>query len=932
MARKCQNEPISPSGTQSGERANIDGKRDICYSKSNIFSWFGGCLHEEYTRAYRSYGNRPRAFHVRFKPRNHGKGNPLMKNKWKTILAVSASMLLTAPALAGCDLEDGLHNLESSVSVIDGKVADLIEELEALQKEVKALKEEYAKKIEDLNAKHQEDVSAFTASINDLKANLSALRSEYDATIASLKTKNEEFAASLESLRSEYEAKAAALEEEDAANEAALAALRQEYEAKVAELERELLEDQEQIDLIRNTLASLEAQYEQKMAELDAEDAEIEASLSALHAEYNNKVSEIEAAIAANKASIESLKEEYGLKVAEIESSLSSLNADLASLEAQYKADLEALKEEYEGKLAALQSGYDAEIAAINAELDSLGATDQAILERLAALEEKVAELSEIKTYTVTFDPDNGDATFTQLVTERTLLAKPEVDPVKEGHTFLGWFDPSGDKWLFSQSDVKCDMTLKAGYSGNTYTITLDPNGGSVSQTTNLVQYGKPYSLEDATREGFDFAGWAYHDAPVTNYASYDIAADVTYVAKWSRTFQITFDSDGGSTVDPVDNYGSVIGELPAPTKEGFRFAGWYLGSTKIEPGYIHESQENLTLKASWINAASLFEYQSIDGSLTIVRYVGSFADVEIPSSINGVPVTALGPKIFGDRQDIVSVSIPASVKNAQGAFEGCLSIEKLVVSSQTWEFDFTMETLFNARDWSEILESLTTIEFLPGFTDFPEEFFPNNKKSYRFILPEGMLALPSFENNEMVSGIEIPKGITNIDPYTFKSCSFLKYVVFPNSIKTIGEHAFEGCYELSSVEIPDSVSFIDQYAFYGCSSLSSVFLSERITTIGDSAFMSCDKLLSVLIPDSLTTLGADAFSCCSRLSSLTIGKKVSSIGWNTFGGCSSLSDIRFTGTIAQWNDIEKESGWNDSLPAKEVACFDGSVSLSYHQ
>ena len=59
-----------------------------------------------------------------------------MRNKWKTILAVSASMLLTAPALAWCELEDGLHNLESSVSVIDGKVASLIEELEALQKEV----------------------------------------------------------------------------------------------------------------------------------------------------------------------------------------------------------------------------------------------------------------------------------------------------------------------------------------------------------------------------------------------------------------------------------------------------------------------------------------------------------------------------------------------------------------------------------------------------------------------------------------------------------------------------------------------------------------------------------------------------------------------------------------------------------------------------
>ena len=49
-----------------------------------------------------------------------------------------------------------------------------------------------------------------------------------------------------------------------------------------------------------------------------------------------------------------------------------------------------------------------------------------------------------------------------------------------------------------------------------------------------------------------------------------------------------------------------------------------------------------MTLKASWINAASLFEYQEINDEVTIQKYVGTYTDVEIPSTNEGKNVTSV--------------------------------------------------------------------------------------------------------------------------------------------------------------------------------------------------------------------------------------------------------------------------------------------------
>ena len=146
--------------------------------------------------------------------------------------------------------------------------------------------------------------------------------------------------------------------------------------------------------------------------------------------------------------------------------------------------------------------------------------------------------------------------------------------------------------------------------------------------------------------------------------------------------------------------------------------------------------------------------------------------------------------------------------------------------------------------------------------------------------------------------------------------------------VKEIGDRAFQVQNYISSIFIPDSVTSIGDEAFYYCTSLMSVVIPDSVTSIGDGAFSYCDGLTSVAIPDSVTSIGVEAFSSCTSLTSVVIGNSVTSIGDRAFFYCTSLTSIEFTGTVAQWNAISKESDWNDYAPATEVICSDGRVAI----
>lgn len=93
-------------------------------------------------------------------------------------------------------------------------------------------------------------------------------------------------------------------------------------------------------------------------------------------------------------------------------------------------------------------------------------------------------------TYTVTFYSE-GEVYTTQEVEENELATRPETDPTKEGHNFVGWFtqEAGGEEWVFAVNEVTQDTDLFAHFElGRVdYTINILLDGEIVESETKAT-------------------------------------------------------------------------------------------------------------------------------------------------------------------------------------------------------------------------------------------------------------------------------------------------------------------------------------------------------------------------------------------------------------------------------------------------------------
>ena len=198
---------------------------------------------------------------------------------------------------------------------------------------------------------------------------------------------------------------------------------------------------------------------------------------------------------------------------------------------------------------------------------------------------------------------------------------------------------------------------------------------------------------------------------------------------------------------------------------------------------------------------------------------------------------------------------------------------------------------------------------------------------------------------------LKIPEKCTSIGNEAFVLCDHLVSVILPNGVKTIEQRAFWGCVNLTNVTMFDSVTLIDGLAFASCHNLTNIRLSnnieriwgctfsgcyklknitipDNVTSIRDNAFEHCESLESIVIPNKVRSIKEWAFSNCTNLKNVVIEKSVDHLGMVVFFNCGNLSNITFNGTKDEWNNITKESNWNDRSNIKTITCIDGIITL----
>ena len=181
------------------------------------------------------------------------------------------------------------------------------------------------------------------------------------------------------------------------------------------------------------------------------------------------------------------------------------------------------------------------------------------------------------------------------------------------------------------------------------------------------------------------------------------------------------------------------------------------------------------------------FRWMYEEGTMAITGYVGEATTINIPSSINDVPVTLIqGDAVFTDDNTAVRhVSIPNSV------------------------------TTIGVYAFS-------------GWTGLKSISIPNSVKE---------ICGAAFEGCSSLTDITIPNSVTRIESSVFCDCTGLTSITIPNSITMIDYLAFEGCTSLTGITIPNSVTMIGDSAFYGCTGIKSITIPKSITSISFNAF-----------------------------------------------------------------------------------------------
>lgn len=190
---------------------------------------------------------------------------------------------------------------------------------------------------------------------------------------------------------------------------------------------------------------------------------------------------------------------------------------------------------------------------------------------------------------TVTFDADGGKmegGAITAKIGDTITL--PSC--TKDGYEFVGWYGggtctgQAGEEYTVSD-----DVTLKAHYvrkEALTCTVSFDTDGGKEISPVK-VEKGQAVRLPEAEKEGYIFLGWYTAKEGGTRVnAELTVTEDTTLYARWEKESEkpeerpeaaITFDADGGEMEggDITAKIGDTI-PLPACTKEGYEFTGWY--------------------------------------------------------------------------------------------------------------------------------------------------------------------------------------------------------------------------------------------------------------------------------------------------------------------------------------------------------------------
>ena len=327
-------------------------------------------------------------------------------------------------------------------------------------------------------------------------------------------------------------------------------------------------------------------------------------------------------------------------------------------------------------------------------------------------------------------------------------------------------------------------------------------------------------------------------------------------------------------------------------------------------PAFAGESQE-VTWQQDGVSLTGTTDGETV--TITGCSSEEKYYEVDIPETIEGIPVCAIETGAFQENCSITAVSLPDGVESLpDNAFNKCSALRTIDLNQVRDLGDAINGCTGLENTWS--LETIKVAEDNPAYVVSDGVLFsrdmtallryPTLRPGRSYVIPETVTSLwpKAFFRTQELEEVTLSSGIQNYWD-SFWDCPKLKKIDL-NMLPFIGGSNVSWCDALETVTVAEdnpNINAVDGVLFSEDGSVllycppvrpgGTYTVPEGVTAIGEGAFKN-SKLKQIGLPGSLREIRGWGFAYAENLEYLVFPEGLEKIGTNACTGCESLEKI----------------------------------------
>ena len=294
-----------------------------------------------------------------------------------------------------------------------------------------------------------------------------------------------------------------------------------------------------------------------------------------------------------------------------------------------------------------------------------------------------------------------------------------------------------------------------------------------------------------------------------------------------------------------------------------------------------------------------------------------SLREVTIASS-----VISVGPYSFSHCNNLEKVTIGSGVTSLNGnAFYSTPALKEIRVSEANPSYCSDAAGLLYTKDMATLIRC-------------PAQYAGS------YTAPDGLKVIGqlAFDRCSNLTDVTLPDSVTTLESDSFRLSS-LREIRLGSGVSAIDDTAFDLCGQLSAIRVSganpnycsDAAGLLfnkDMSHLYLCPAAikGDYAIPETVRSLSNAAFYGCKELRSVTVPGGVEEIPYRCFAACESLVCVSLSLGLKSIGNDAFRDCQLLDHLFFTGSRAQWDQVEKSfrlSSMHFNTTGTELRCVE---------